>query len=42
MTCACSRSPDYCRGWHNLSYEEWQEELRKFKENKANKANNNV
>jgi hypothetical protein len=36
MTCACGRSPDHCRGWHNLSYEEWQQELEKFKKDKKN------
>jgi len=30
MTCGCGRSPDGCRGWHNLSNEEWQIEYQKF------------
>ena len=27
MSCGCGRSPDFCRGWHSLSEEEWQKEL---------------
>ena len=27
MSCGCGRSPDFCRGWHGLSEEEWQREL---------------
>ena len=27
MSCGCGRSPDFCRGWHSLSEEEWQREL---------------
>jgi len=30
MTCGCGRSPDSCRGWHNLSEEEYQIEYQKF------------
>jgi len=27
MACGCGRSPDFCRGWHSLSEEEFKEEL---------------
>ncbi len=30
MTCGCGRSPDGCRGWHNLSEEEYQVEYQRF------------
>lgn len=30
MTCGCGRSPDSCRGWHNLSEEEYQVEYQRF------------
>lgn len=30
MTCGCGRSPDSCRGWHNLSEEEYQIEYEKY------------
>jgi len=30
MTCGCGRSPDGCRGWHNLSEEEYQIEYQKY------------
>lgn len=30
MTCGCGRSPDGCRGWHNLSEEEYQKEYKKY------------
>ncbi len=32
MTCGCGRSPDSCRGWHDLTEEEWRAELAKFKQ----------
>ena len=31
MSCGCGRSPDFCRGWHSLSEEEWKKELAEWK-----------
>jgi len=31
MACGCGRSPDGCRGWHSLSEEEFQIELKNYK-----------
>ena len=31
MACGCGRSPDFCRGWHALTEEEWQAELAEFR-----------
>ena len=37
MTCGCGRSPDGCRGWHNLSEEEYQIEYQKYLAEKEGK-----
>lgn len=35
MACGCGRSQDFCRGWHALSEEEWQQELAKWQQENA-------
>ena len=43
MSCGCGRSPDFCRGWHGLTEEEWQAELAEFrKEEEAQAATQNT
>lgn len=34
MTCPCGRSPDSCRGWHNLSEAQYKKELKAYKAEK--------
>lgn len=42
MSCGCGRSPDFCRGWHALTEEEWQEELAKFRVEEQQEAKSNT
>jgi len=42
MSCGCGRSPDFCRGWHALTEEEWQEELAKFRIEEQQEAKSNT
>lgn len=38
MACGCGRSPDYCRGWHSLSEEDFKEELKAFEKEQKSEA----
>lgn len=38
MACGCGRSPDFCRGWHALSEEEFKEELKAFEKEQKSEA----
>jgi ferredoxin/flavodoxin---NADP+ reductase len=38
MACGCGRSPDFCRGWHSLSEEDFKEELKAFEKEQKSEA----
>ncbi len=38
MSCGCGRSPDVCRGWHNLSEEEFKKELKAYEKEQKSEA----